>query len=130
MNQAMIKKYFYFALLLLSSCSTRQIQQDQERNAASMVVNGKLFATVFQARAAEYHALCLQAYNSARFRVTSYQAISSRPLAIITDIDETVLDNSPYQAERTLQRKDYDQASWFAWTKKLLRIQCPVLLHF
>jgi 5'-nucleotidase (lipoprotein e(P4) family) len=41
-----------------------------------------------------------------------------KPLAIITDIDETVLDNSPYDAARAVKDKDFDLSTWKAWTAK------------
>ncbi|MDP4262273.1 MAG: 5'-nucleotidase, lipoprotein e(P4) family [Bacteroidota bacterium] len=68
------------------------------------------------AKGAEYKALCLQAYNIARLRLDeALKQPSSKPKAIITDIDETFLDNSPYSVHRALQGKDYDAASRTAW---------------
>ena len=46
---------------------------------------------------AEYKALCLQAYNIAKKKLE--QELSKdyeKPLAIIADLDETILDNTPY----------------------------------
>lgn len=86
---------------------------------SSLVPGGKLWSSLFQQNAAEYKALCLQAYNIARLRLDeALQQPSSKPRAIITDIDETFLDNSPYAVNRALQGKDYDQASWQEWTDK------------
>ena len=39
-----------------------------------------------------------------------------KPKALITDIDETVLNNSPYEAHQVLQGKDYESNSWREWT--------------
>ncbi|HEY6503638.1 MAG TPA: 5'-nucleotidase, lipoprotein e(P4) family, partial [Chitinophagaceae bacterium] len=73
----------------------------------------------FQQRAAEYKALCIQAYNIAHLRLEEALKIpSAKPKAIITDIDETFLDNSPYAVHRALQGKDYDSPSWQEWTDK------------
>ena len=40
----------------------------------------------------------LQAFNTAKINIDSFLSSEKydRPLAIITDVDETVLDNSPY----------------------------------
>lgn len=38
-----------------------------------------------------------------------------QPLAIILDIDETVLDNSPYQARTLLANQGFEDAGWTAW---------------
>jgi 5'-nucleotidase (lipoprotein e(P4) family) len=73
---------------------------------------------MYQQKAAEYRALCYQAYNIARLRIDTYKTSVNKPLAIITDIDETILDNSPYAAYRGLQGKDYESASWYEWTDK------------
>jgi 5'-nucleotidase (lipoprotein e(P4) family) len=37
------------------------------------------------------------------------------PLAIIVDVDETVLDNTPYNATLILENRVYEDASWDAW---------------
>jgi len=37
------------------------------------------------------------------------------PLAIIVDVDETVLDNTPYNATLILEDKVYEDVSWDAW---------------
>lgn len=84
-----------------------------------LVIDGKLWSSVFQQRAAEYKALCLQAYNLARLRVNeSLNMPPGKPKAIITDIDETFLDNSPYAVHQALAGKDFDAATWLEWTSK------------
>lgn len=81
--------------------------------------NGKIYAAFYQQRAAEYEALCLQAYNIAKLRLDEALAQKSeKPLAIVSDIDETFLDNSYYAVERTKAGKDYDQKTWEEWTAK------------
>ena len=36
----------------------------------------------------------------------------NKPLAIITDVDETVLDNSPYDGKLILNNTSYNRESW------------------
>lgn len=68
--------------------------------------NGKIYSAFYQQRAAEYEALCLQAYNIAKFRLDEALAQKSdRQLAIVSDIDETFLDNSYYAVERSKMGK-------------------------
>ena len=81
-------------------------------------LNGKLFSSIFQQRAAEYRALCLQGYNIARMRIDNYVAQSSKPKAIITDIDETILDNSPYAVHQAYLGSEYTSPTWYEWTEK------------
>ena len=101
--------------LIIACTGTKKLQQPASQG--SLVIDGKLWSSLFQQRAAEYDALCLQAFNLAKLRVE--QTIGQqtlRPRAIITDIDETFLDNSPYAVKRGLTGKDYDASSWRDWT--------------
>lgn len=109
--------YIVIAVSLLISCSTTKVSKTSSvPGPGNITINGKLFTTLYQQKAAEYRALCYQAYNIARLRIDTYQAPEKKPLAIITDIDETIFDNSRYAAYRGLQGKDYDAASWYEWT--------------
>lgn len=91
----------------------------QETSYQNLGHNGKIYAAFYQQRAAEYEALCLQAYNIAKLRLDEALAQKSeKPLAIISDIDETFLDNSYYAVERAKMGKGYDQKTWEEWTAK------------
>ncbi len=113
-----MKKIALISLVIISACSTRHATTTGNTTTGNVVINGKLFATIWQQKAAEYRALCLQAYNIAQLRLDQYKPQTSKPMAIITDIDETVLDNSPYEAHQTLLNKDYEPDSWYEWTGK------------
>ena len=113
-----MKKLFFISTCLLTACTTTQLATNNTSPGTGIAINGKIFTTLFQQKAAEYRALCFQAYNIARLRLDEYKAVTNKPKAIITDIDETLLDNSPYEAHRVLQGKDYDAASWYEWTAK------------
>ena len=49
---------------------------------------------------AEYRALCYQSFNLSKMNLDAFLATysGSKPVAIIVDADETVIDNSAYQA--------------------------------
>lgn len=116
MKLFMKKKWLVFLPFLLIACKVSQ-KQTTSLPTGTLVVHGKLWGSLFQQRAAEYRALCLQAYNIARFRTEQVlQQPLSRPRAIITDIDETFLDNSPYAVHQGLAGKDYEPATWNEWT--------------
>lgn len=107
--------FICIAAIAVASCrnSKPSVQEDQ------LVPDGKLFTSLFEQRAAEYKALCFQAYNIATFRLDqALQAHSDKPLAVVTDLDETAFDNSPYSVHQALQDKDYDLTSWQEWTAK------------
>lgn len=125
-----MKKYSVLALLVVAfSCkNTKEIATKSVATKPDAIIpvtmpqnvslNGKLFSALFQQRAAEYRALCLQGYNIAKMQVDSYVAQTSKPKAIITDIDETILDNSPYAVHQAYQGLEYISSSWYEWTDK------------
>jgi 5'-nucleotidase (lipoprotein e(P4) family) len=111
------------ALLIgLTACQTSKVATEQQQNQTayhSLQVDGKIYAAFFQQRAAEYQALSQQAYNIARLRLDEAIAKKgAKPLAIVTDIDETFLDNSYYAVEMAKQGKTWSQDSWANWTAK------------
>jgi 5'-nucleotidase (lipoprotein e(P4) family) len=117
-------KYFsplLFALFFIGCTGSRKAAIAPRQDGGQLLIAGKIWSSIFQQRAAEYKALCLQAFNIARLRVDEALAKEQgqgRPLAIITDIDETFLDNSPYAVHQSLQGKDYEAATWLEWTSK------------
>jgi 5'-nucleotidase (lipoprotein e(P4) family) len=121
-------KYFLFLFIFfLLACHTSKqavttLVQTLPQNVS---LNGKLFTAMFQQRSAEYRALCIQGYNAARMRIDTYTKQTDKPLAIITDIDETILDNSPYAVHQAYNGKEYEAASWYEWTDKFAADTLP-----
>lgn len=113
-----MKKILIIILFVISACSTsKQISTTPSGSPENIAVTGKLFTALYQQQSADYRALCIQAYNIAHLRVDeSLQHNTKKPRAIVTDIDETLLDNSAYEIHQTLQGKDYEPSSWYAWT--------------
>ena len=92
---------------------------------------GEAWGALYQQRAAEYKALCFQAYNIARLRLDQQLQVRSKtPLAIITDIDETVLDNSPFFSKLAREGKVYSDSSWIKWTAEIKCDTIPGALRF
>jgi acid phosphatase len=52
------------------------------------------------------------------------------PPAVILDIDETVLDNSPGQARQVLARSDFDLAIWNQWVSEAKAAAIPGAVEF
>ena len=66
--------------------------------------------------AAEYRACCYQASNLALFRLK--EAVAKKPegkLAVVADLDETILDNAGFQAMQLRSNLAYDQRLWEIW---------------
>jgi 5'-nucleotidase (lipoprotein e(P4) family) len=104
-----MKKYYILFLLWVSGCN----QIDHERTNEY-----KIQAQVWTQNAAEYRALCYQAFNAAKFNLDAFLFFEKKyekPLAIIADVDETVLDNSPYDGKLILDNISYNRKSWVEW---------------
>lgn len=91
----------------------------------------RLHGTLWLQGALEYDVACQQAYSLARLSLKEYLSDNSRsaaieqdndyrslPPAVILDIDETVLNNSPFQARLVEQGVDYNEAQWVAWVNE------------
>ena len=127
----MKKIYLMLFVVLTTACSTQHKSVTTTVPQSNLIVDGKLYTSAFQQSAAEYKALCLQAYNIARLRLDeALKQTSVKRKAIITDIDETVLDNSRYAVKRALEGKTYDQASWSDWTARGIADTMPGALSF
>jgi 5'-nucleotidase (lipoprotein e(P4) family) len=77
-------------------------------------------AVLWQQHAGEYHALAFQAYNFARLSLVARlaEATNGKKNCVVVDIDETVLDNSPFQGYEIRNGKIYDPKDWSSWTSK------------
>jgi 5'-nucleotidase (lipoprotein e(P4) family) len=66
---------------------------------------------------AEFRAISYQNYNVARMNLDAFLASysGSKPVAVITDMDETITDNSEYQAWLVGQDFGYSSKTWGPW---------------
>ena len=90
-------------------------------------------AVLWQQHAAEYRALAYQAYNIARLRLKDYldkEGAQTRHPAVITDIDETVLDNSPFAAKLIEVDSAYTRSRWLEWGRLARADTIPGSLGF
>lgn len=91
----------------------------------------RLLASVsWYQNSAEMVALYYQGFNIAHQRLaTAIKAHKTgKPLAVVVDIDETMLDNSPY--ESVLINKGDDSKGWKSWTDKAAAKALPGALDF
>lgn len=135
---------FFLSTIFLISCTEQagqtstSIQNTDSLPTDTAIISSEkpdnsymLLACLFQQQAAEYKALCYQAFNSARMSMLEDLKDPSveSPRAIITDIDETVLDNSPYQAACILRNEDYP-LGWDEWCTLASANAVPGSLEF
>lgn len=119
--------HYAFILILNSfaAFSYSFAQQVSPPSPASANNDYQTGATLYMQKAAEYRALAYQSFNLARLQLDADldkrnvrklpKAQQKRNRAIVVDIDETVLDNSPAQAFNIKNSLAFDLKQWYAW---------------
>lgn len=88
-------------------------------------------AAIYQNTSAEAHRLYQQCYELARLRLEeNLRRAHALPPAVVVDIDETVLDNSPYQMTNIREGRTYSPATWSEWTTKASAKASPGAVDF
>jgi 5'-nucleotidase (lipoprotein e(P4) family) len=112
--------------LLMASC-----RSTEKAIAPSVNPNDKLVMAVawFQ-NSAEMTALFYQGFNIAQQRLDEAVAAntSAKPLAVVVDIDETMLDNSPF--ETAVINSTDNLSGWYGWTREARAKALPGALEF
>lgn len=131
------------AALLLAGCQATR--PAPEAPSLPLVGAENLHATLWAQTAPEFRAASLQAYAAARGALERALADSSwsadvaqlraggfeaLPPAVILDIDETVIDNSAYQARLIRQGTTYTSETWAAWVEEEAATALPGALAF
>jgi 5'-nucleotidase (lipoprotein e(P4) family) len=79
----------------------------------------------------EIRALYYQAFHWARMVLDQdLKHKSKQPRAVVVDVDETVLDNSPFQASLIKEQKNYSQQDWAKWTASAQAAALPGAVEF
>lgn len=99
--------------------SETSARTDNDSVALALLKNEHMvLSTLYQQKAAEYRALCYQAFNVGKFMIDRDLSDNSidKHRIVVLDIDETVLDNSPFQAKCVLGGTSYP-VNWDEWCK-------------
>ena len=110
------------SLTMVSAASAQKIDNEHQ-------VGGILWTQT----SGEWRALAYQAFALARLQLDQdLRANRNRRIrrAVIVDVDETVLDNSPYQAMTVKTRTAYESKSWLAWCEKAQAAAIPGAVEF
>lgn len=87
-----------------------------------------LMSYVWIRNSAEYRALCYQAYNAVKTQVelaVKNHKRNAKPLAIVLDIDETVLLNTPHHSSFVGRGDAYKRQSWVDWCNAAIAEAMP-----
>ena len=131
--------------LALAGCHTVPAAADTQQPAVpaqAVPADDNLNAVLWLQRSMEYRALSETVFRAATERLDAALAdpawdalvpaeraaagdASTLPPAIILDIDETVLDNSAYQARLVVDGKEFADPAWEAWVEERKAIPVP-----
>ncbi len=105
-------------ILLISIFLSCQPKPELAKPATVSLSEQMVLAAAYHQQAAEVKALQIQAYKlgSMRLKQILLEKKHSKKLAVVVDIDETVLDNSPYQAKQVFTGESYP-TGWDDWCK-------------
>ncbi len=121
-------------LLALAACAVEPSPQHDQA-----------LAVVWMQRAAEYRAACEQAYRvaadalprtiadatwTACLEQQADAALAQKPLAVVVDVDETVLDNTAFAARRIRDGKGFDPVAWAGWVAERRATAIPGALEY
>ncbi len=89
-------------------------------------------AVLWQQHSGEYRALAFQAFNFARISLLERLKTvgKDKKYCVVVDVDETVLDNSPFQGYEINHGKTFDSKDWNQWTSKGIADTVPGALSF
>ncbi|HEY0771666.1 MAG TPA: 5'-nucleotidase, lipoprotein e(P4) family [Sphingobacteriaceae bacterium] len=117
------------AIILLIAFPITLWGQSQNANPSRDFIN----TVLWQQRSGEYRALAFQAYNFARLSLDCALKQNKRkkpPKCIIVDIDETVLDNSPFQGHELHKGISFLPEDWYNWTARAVADTVPGAFSF
>ena len=117
------------SVILLTSCGTKATdnkatQSNTSDNKVTMTYDQlrsreNTMSTLWYQKSDEAKALYLQGYNVATNRLKELlQKPTDKPYSIVLDLDETVLDNSPYQVQNVKDGTAFNPKNWDAWVQK------------
>ena len=139
------------ALMLVSACAHQRVVENvpaanPATTTPSVPANDNLNAVAWTQTSIEHDLIYQQAYRDARERLDQaladpdWDALSREDRktksvrglkpAVIVDVDETVLDNSPYQARLVINGGSYDEATWAAWCREKVARPLPGAIDF
>lgn len=142
--QAKFLAFFLVLIFTMGICQSQPNPQpagQQKPHLASAHQNDFLYATLWYQRSQEAKALCLTQYKMATLMLdkalqnpgwtadpnAQKENFENKPPAIILDIDETVLDNTPFTAWLIQQGLEYNDETWKKWDNWALSLEAKAI---
>jgi 5'-nucleotidase (lipoprotein e(P4) family) len=121
MINLVFRLFILISVASIGSCSSTNKTNPQEKFK---------MATLYFQRAPEVKALYYQAYNGAKKYLDERLGQSKGKQCVVLDIDETVLDNSPYQGWLYQNNASYSSLTWENWVNKGIASAHPGVVDF
>ncbi len=121
MINLVLRLFILISVASIGSCSSLNKKNPQEKFK---------MATLYFQRAPEVKALYYQAYNGARKYLNERIDQSKGKQCVVLDIDETVLDNSPYQGWLYQNKATYSSLTWESWVNRGIAVALPGVVDF
>ena len=102
----------------------------QEKLADQRLADQSTMAVNWMQQSGEYQAIALQTFRSA---TSAFQQAAGKDIhspAVIVDLDETMIDNSAYQAWAAQQQLPFTDATWSQWTHAKQALAIPGAVDF
>lgn len=120
-----IRIILFICVAALVSCTNNE-KKDNVTSQESLVN-----ATIWFQYSPEMKALYYQSYNLAKLRLAEFvKQKTSKPKAVVVDIDETMLDNSPFEAQQIIESTGYTPESWKKWSDMAKAKAVPGAVEF
>jgi 5'-nucleotidase (lipoprotein e(P4) family) len=112
-------------IILLNSCKHTDFDESKSQDHLIM-------STLWYQTSTEMKALYYQCFNIAKLRVDMdlQNNPSDTKKAVVVDIDETMLDNSPFEGNCINTGVGYTKESWGEWTSKISAKALPGAVEF
>ena len=123
-----MKNFVFFVIASMAIlCSCQQNCGKTESVEPVGVSDNLLNATLWMQHSAEYRACCLQTYRFAKTALAENLRTKStdKPAAVVLDIDETVLDNTYYEAYLAANNTTFCDSTWALWSLKADATEVP-----
>lgn len=138
----MLKSIYQFSLiaftaLTIVSCggsedvATEQPARVDMNSGPARLAQQNMDASLWYSTSAEAHYLYIQTYEIAKLKLRENLAENSQKKAcVVLDIDETVLDNSPYMLELIAKGLTFSEETWANWVQEGVAAPLPGALGF
>ena len=141
--KAIVQIFILLTLILTFSCKRVPVKSDKVDKKDTLKqktaeVKNKvtsdylLMATLWYQKSAEMRAIYYQTYNFAKTILLNKlpYADTLKRKAVVVDIDETILDNSPFEAHCITANTTYSKKEWEAWVNKASAKALPGAVDF